>query len=93
MLDHLPLRSGAERAELWIKLLEENKCLDGDTLVAPMGRRLEVAFNGDKVGPIHYDHGLTKATIEGDYLKREHLDNITWFRLDSIISVTVGRER
>jgi len=60
---------------------------------APTGRRLEITFSADKVGPIHHDHGLTKATIEGIYLRREHLDNITYFRLDSILSVTIGRER
>jgi hypothetical protein len=93
MLDQLPLRSGSERADSWLKLLEDNKCLDGDQLVSPSGRRLEIAFEGDKVGPIHHDHGLTKAAIDGAFIRREHLDNITYFRLDSILSITVGRER
>ena len=93
MVDQLPLRSGSERAEYWLKLLEENGCLERDHIIAPPGRRLEIAFPGDRVGPIHYDHGLTKASIEGGYMRREHLDNVTYFRLDDIASVTIGRER
>lgn len=93
MLEHLPARTGSDKADRWLQLLQEIGCINEDELVAPQGKRLEVSFEGDKIGPIHHSHGLTKAKVEGIFVRREHLDNITYFRLDDIQSVTIGRER
>ena len=93
MVEQLPARTEIEKAEIWLKLLSENGCLRNDDLVAPPGRRLEIAFANDKIGPIHPDHGLTKARIEGIFVRKEHLENVTYFRIDQILSVTIGRER
>ena len=93
MVEHLPARTGSEKADRWLQLLQEIGCLSEGDVVAPLGKRLEFSFEGDKIGPIHHDHGLTKARIEGIFLNREHLENVTYFRLDDIRSVTIGRER
>jgi hypothetical protein len=93
MVERWPVEADTDKAESWVKLFVEQGCLNDTDLIAPPGKRLEIVFAADKVGPIHHDHGLTKARIEGLYIRREHLDNVTYFRLDEILCVTLGRER
>ncbi len=82
-----------QRAEEWLKLLGDHGCLQGVQIVAPVGRRLEIVFGSEHVGPLNHDHGLTKATVDGLYLRKEHLDTVAFFRLDEISSICFLRER
>jgi hypothetical protein len=93
MLEQLEVQARPERAEEWLKLLAEHGCIRDAQIIAPAGRRLEIVFGSEHVGPLNHDHGLTKAIIDGIYLRKEHLDTIAFFRLDEISSVCFLRER
>ena len=92
-LEQTEVQALPERAEEWLKLLSLHGCLNGNQIIAPAGRRLEIVFGTEHVGPLNHDHGLTKAIVDGIYLRKEHLDTVAFFRLDEISSICFLRER